>query len=114
MAREITILDVTPNDVNDNIARIAFWFYPPAANQVPNPGASSQWRGASATDNANIQSGAIIEEVRVITFLQNMSLTEIKAYLLTAYNNRAAQLTAKVNPNQFYGANFDGNVWTGI
>jgi hypothetical protein len=114
MAREITILDVTPNDVNDNVARIAFWFYIPVANQVPAPGASSQWRGASASDIAAIQSGAVIEEVRTIVFLQNMTLAEIKAYMVTAYNARAAQITAKVNPNQYYGDFYDGSVWTGI
>lgn len=112
MAREITILEVIPNDVGDQIVRFAMWFYPPVANQVPKPGASSSWRGASATDTTNIQSGAIVEEVRTTTFNNNMTLAAFKTYLQNVYTARANTLNSQPNPNSYYGQFFDGAIWS--
>lgn len=112
--KQIILLDVANTDVGDTLVKYAMWFYPPLANQVPKPGVASQWRGASAQDTTNIQSGAVVEEIRNVTFLQNMTLTQMKTYLLDVYNARQTLISNAANPNQFYGAFFDGTTWTGV
>lgn len=112
--KQIIILEVNGTDIGDQSVRYAMWFYPPVANQVPKPGFVSSWRGASATDTTNLQAGTVVEEVRIATFANNMSVPEFKAYLINVYNARASQINSAPNPNAFYGAFFDGATWTGV
>jgi hypothetical protein len=89
--------------------RWLFWLTVAAANQVPNPGATSQWRNAAAGDITNLQSGAVIEEARSAQWPQGTAKATIQAAILAIGTARQAQITAMQNPNLYYGGFWDSS-----
>lgn len=114
MAKQVIFLDASPGDASHTLVRYVMWFPIAPASQVPIAGAQSAWRGASAQDNKDLQTGAMIEELRSVNFLKSVTPAEMQAYVQTVYNQRLTERAALQNPNTFYGAFFDGSTWTGI
>lgn len=100
-----------------NRYRYAMWADVPAARQsfYANAGITSAWRGATPTDNTNLQSGAVLELVDVISVDAGATLAQIEQGLQDVWNAYQASVTA-ANPWIRYGSTWDGTTWaiTGV
>lgn len=110
--KRIIVLDKISNGTTD-IYNVAFWFNITSGLQPQTNG--SQWvavaggsTGASQQENADIQSGAVKEEVAGWPFPTGSPATAVKAILLQGWTNRNAQLNG-IGPDQYYGI-FDDSV----
>lgn len=107
MAKEVVVLRTFLGPGGDRNVNFLLWLSVPAGSEIPIPGGTSDWAGASAAENTAIANGQILEEVYSTQYPQTMTVAQIKADLVSRYNARQAQVTARPNPNQFYGVFFD-------
>lgn len=107
----VIILDQPTGD--SNLYRYAMWADVPAARQsfYANAAAKSQWLGATTTDNQNLQSGAMVEQVVTQRVPPGSTIAQIEGFLQTAWTNFQAQINA-ANPWIHYGSTWDGTTWT--
>ena len=112
MAKEIIILSLSAgNQVTDQEVTVAFWFPVPAGQQIPQPGVTSLYRGASAAEIAALKAGAVVEQIYSTQYPNTFTLAQIQNALQTAYTEVQTAFSALPNPNLFYGAFFDGVTW---
>ena len=111
--KEIIILETSRGQGGDTNLRFAFWFPIPAARQVPQPTAASAFRAADAGELAALQNGSVLEESYALQYPAATTIATIKADLISRYTARQNEIAARPNPNQFYGAFWDGATWTG-
>ena len=113
MAKEIIILSLSAgNQVTDQEVTVAFWFPVPAGHQIPQPNATSFFRGIAAAELAAIKAGTVVERIFTTQYPATFTLAQIQSALQTEY---AAALTAfqtLPNSNLYYGAVFDGTTWS--
>jgi hypothetical protein len=81
-----------------------FWF-PITSGKQPQT-AGSAWTGASAAENAAIQSGAVLEERTTIQLPYNNDATANETSLLQYWTNRNAQINGR-GPAQAQGTYYD-------
>lgn len=104
MAKQIIILGMN-NTQTDIVANFIMWFpVVNAGDRVPRPNALSAWSGASATEIADIQSGAVVERQASENFPSGTTAAQMKALLQGRYN---AELAAFQPPGKFQGIFFD-------
>jgi hypothetical protein len=93
--------------------RVAYWIPVPVARQpfYVAPTKTSEWKGASALENQDLQTGAVVEIVETISVPEGASLAEMQAIVQDRYNILATEIDAK---NQWgrYGTYYDGVTWT--
>lgn len=112
MARKIIILE-NRKAMKPQI-RACFWLDVPAedqANFALHQEGVSQFAGATQAELDAINSGLVAERVEVHSFENGTTVAQIKAALVSRYND----LQAKVNANRlydYYGAYWDGSTWT--
>lgn len=75
------------------------------------PGAVSAWPGASAGENAALASGAVAEQVTVLTVSDGATLAQLKTAAVAQWAAFQAFVTA-YNPWSRYGSFYDGTTWT--
>lgn len=119
MARQIIVLEVNQGTAGYKAIKVVFWFAIAAAKQYPKPTFQSSvdavLAGGGAVSQgelAQLQSGALLEEVQVLNFASTYTALEIKAELQRLYTDRAAAVAVLPNPISFYGVSFDGLVWS--
>lgn len=76
------------------------------------PGKGSAWSGASASENAALNSGTFIEVPRSQFFPLGTSLANAEAQLQNDWIAQQNALTASVQPGQFFGNFLDSAGWT--
>lgn len=103
MAKEFIVLNSSTDTIFFTV-NSAFWF-PITTGQQLVTGVSA-WLGASAQENAAIQSGAVIEELRSFSFPTGLDATSMLNTLVQYWTNRNAQLGG-IGPGAFAGAYFD-------
>src|SRR6266436_2233833 len=112
MAKQIIILNTALGPSGDINVVYAFWLTVSAGQQIPNPGMTSAYRGASAAEIASLKTGAIIEEINSAQYPASWTLGQIQTDLQTKYTTRQNAVNAQANPNLYYGAVWDGASWT--
>ncbi len=114
MARKIIILERV-NIPSDQDFRVAFWLDVPAARQPfhANPAAVSAVKDATQAEVDAIKAGAVVEETHVVPARSNATQAALLAALVTRYNARQAEFTAR-NPWARYGSFWDGSAWTAV
>jgi hypothetical protein len=105
MAKQIIILGVSTDPVINNVSAV-FWF-PITSGKLITAGVSA-WSGASAAENAAIQSGSVLEEQRNFQFPTGTPTATMKAFLQQYFTSRNTQISG-VGPAQFNGV-FDDSV----
>lgn len=119
MARQIIILETRKAvDGVTNVTGVN-WFAIAAANaRVPHLGfssAASGLAGAKAitpTEQAALEDGSVREESFSIQLAASTTNTQIQAELVRRFTDRAAAIATEPPTRQFYGASWDGTVWT--
>lgn len=112
-AKTIIVLETNTNDGGQVTLRTAMWFPITPGKEVPRPDIlKSQWSGASGPEVASLQSGSVLEEVRVMSFPKSFTTAQIKASLVAAYSDRLAYLASLPFVGQYYGLFYDGSVWS--
>lgn len=93
--------------------QLALWFDVPASRQqfYANPKKVSQWLGATAQDNTNLQNGSVYEEVVTYSPDGSQTLAQIEAGAVALWGARNALFQAN-NPWGSYGSTYDGTTWT--
>jgi hypothetical protein len=111
MAKQIVILE--RNDGAPISFRVAYWLTVVAGRQAyyAKPGLVSQWKDASAPENAAIAAGQVYEVVELHEVAPGANLAAIQAELQAIYTAKQAAFTASNVPNK-YGSSFDGTTWT--
>lgn len=105
MARlKIIILDKIGDKLN-----YAMWADVPAARQVfyANAAKVSAWKDALPADNAALQSGAVVEQVRSTDFAGAENMPEVRTSLIATWNQFQNEIN-NVNPWKRYGTTYDG------
>jgi hypothetical protein len=74
-------------------------------------GKSSAWTGASSAENNALGAGALIEIERSQFFPLNTTLANAEAQMANDWSAQQSQLTASVQPGQFFGNFYDGTGW---
>lgn len=107
----IIVLDQPIDDANSY--RYAMWADVPVARQTyyANPTAKSVWLNATAADNTNLQSGAMVEQVVTQRIPSNATLAQIEGFLQQTWTAFQARINA-ANPWLHYGSTWDGIIWT--
>jgi hypothetical protein len=96
-----------------NTYQFAMWADVPTARQTfyANPNAKSAWVGATAADNTNLQSGAVVENVMTQRVPPGTPLTQIEVFLQNQWQAYQTFITNN-NPWVHYGSTWDGTTWT--
>lgn len=113
--RQIIVLETNPADGGSFAIRAAFWFSVPAGKQIAQPNFASAVRAPAAPltqELTDLQSGAVVEEVRDFAFPASATATAIKASLVSAYVDRKAYRDAQPFVGQYYGVSWDGAAWS--
>ena len=102
------VLDRTPNGHLNYI----LWADVPLARRgfYASTGVSA-WRGALASDQAAIQSGAVAEAVRQVNVFSTTQAPEIRAQVEADWTAFQAAVDG-ANPWRFYGIAWDGITWS--
>lgn len=121
MAKKIIILDKT--EKNGRQYRVLFWltvpvgretFYvrPSGVDAVGNPVPfTSEWKGASQTENEAIAAGSVHEIVEQYTLPASVNLAQVQAFLEARYAEHQQEVD-DYNPWSWYGSFWDGVDWT--
>ena len=106
----VIVLD-KPDRTDPNTFRYAMWADVPAARQVFFvTTAVSAWKDATAQDNTNIQSGAVVEKVTTVQVPAGATLAQIEAELQARWTAFQNDITS-VNPWSRYGTTWNGTTW---
>jgi hypothetical protein len=108
----VIVLD-RPGD-DPNTYNYVFWADVPAARQVRYASSTivSAWTAASSADNANLQSGAVVEQTGVVRHSSGTPLATVEQTLQQDWQAYQAQINT-YNPWQRYGSFWDGSsAWT--
>lgn len=105
-AKKIVILD----RISPKRFRYVMWFDVPAARQAfyAQVGKVSQWTGASAQENADLASGAVVEKSGE-TALEG-TVAEVMAMLQSQWQETQNEIN-NFNPWVRYGTFWDGTSW---
>jgi hypothetical protein len=111
MAKQIHVLDQqTGSDDGTRTIRCVFW-YPVigVTRQIPIPGFKSNAPAAnvSVQDQADLESGALLEEMLVFAFPTSYTTAQMKALINQRYTDKAAAIAADPAKRAFYGVFFD-------
>lgn len=108
----VIVLDKDVNDIG-NTYRYALWADVPVSRQTfyANAANKSQWTGALASDNTNLQNGSVAESVSEQRVPTGATLAQVEAFLQTQWTNYQNYIT-NFNPWAFYGSTWDGTTWT--
>lgn len=108
----LNIIILDQSNVQANDYRVAFWADVPAARQTYYAAASltSAWRGATATDNSNLQTGLVTEVVMSIRLPQGTTLPQIQSALQAQWQ-QIQTFVSNNNPWIRYGSTWDGTTW---
>jgi hypothetical protein len=119
MPRQITVLESNKAGDGTTSIRGVFWFaMPKDAARVPLPQFVSAIIGVNgptaitADEQAQLETGEVLEERFVITVAASTDLAQVKADLNRRYTDRAAAVTALPDTRAFYGLTFDGSAWS--
>ena len=111
MARfRIIVLD----QVEPQTFRVAMWADVPVARQsfYAQPlGSVSAWKDALASDNSNLVSGLVAEEVRTFSVEPGTTLVQARLQMQSLWTQFQSRVTNQ-NPWARYGATWDGVAWT--
>lgn len=102
--------------LGDKNLQYAFWFAIPEQRRVPIPNFTSAITKSpfqpTPAELADLQSGAVIEEVDTVQIPNGASQTQVRNALISRYNARAAEIAALPSIYQYYGTSFDGTAWS--
>lgn len=107
MAKQIIVQRIEKGPGGDNNVGVVAWFAVAAGREIPIANAVSIWSGASASENAAIAAGQVIEESYSAQYTLTTTKSQIQADLVAKFNARQAVITARPNPNLFFGVFFD-------
>jgi hypothetical protein len=107
MAKQIVVQRVVSGPGGDNAVTFVLWLAVAAGREVPIAGGVSAWAGASTAENTAIAAGQVIEESYQIQYPVAMTKAQIQTDLLSRFTARQAQITARVNPNVYFGVYYD-------
>jgi hypothetical protein len=107
MAKQIIVQRIEKGPGGDNNVGVVAWFAVAAGREIPIANAVSVWPGASVAENAAIAAGQVIEESYSAQYTLTTTKAQIQADLVAKFNARQAQITARPNPNLFFGVFFD-------
>lgn len=115
MARQIIVLERTPQSNGAASARVVFWLTVAAGQEAPRPGLTSAVQGTdqpTGPELAALQAGTVIEFVSSWQFPASYTLAQAKTFLEVAYADAQAAVTAN-SPGKLYGLVWDGSAWAG-
>ena len=106
MAKQIIILNVSSQSQQGLVGvRYLLWLTTPSPVAIL--GATSQWAGASAAENAAIAAGTTIEEGYSLQLPFNLSKAQLEALLNLHYTARQNEFAAQPQPGVVFGVFFD-------
>lgn len=109
----IIILERVSDDNMADSYKYAMWADVPAARQSYYASSAnvSVWVNASSADNANLQSGAVVELVETRRLPTSLTIAQIEIGLQNRWSTFQSYVTSH-NPWQRYGTTWDGTTWT--
>lgn len=110
--KKIVILGNSLGANGDLDLTVLFRLTCPATIQQAMPGAVSQIPGATAAEDAEVASGAVLEQTWEGQLPKSLTLAQIRTGLVTEFNRRQAALDARALASRYVGAYWDGSTWT--
>jgi hypothetical protein len=90
------------------------WADVPSSRQTfyadPTATRKSQWSGATAADNTNLQNGSVTELVITQRVPPGTNISQIETFLQNQWTNFQNDVTNN-NPWVHYGSTWDGTTW---
>lgn len=117
--RQVVILET--RKAGDGITQVnGFNWYPiaTATARIPKPQFVSAGvildpaHAITAAEQADLESGAVREEVFSLGFASSNTRAQIESELQRRWTDRKAALDAEPAPRQFFGRSWDGTGWT--
>lgn len=112
MVKKIIVLDAQPGPDGSTLLRAVFWFDVPAARRVPIPQTISSYRDATPSEVSALQDGSVLEKVASFYVPAGATGAQVKGNLEARYASALAKISGLPNPNKYYGASWDGTVWS--
>jgi hypothetical protein len=111
MAKKIIILG-KQNISNYFEVSYLLWVDVPLAQQTfrSNPDATSQYKGATASEITALKDGSIVEMTGVCSFIEGTPTSAIKSELIGKYNAAQNDVNADTQFN-YYGVYYNGTNW---
>ena len=106
----ILLTGQVPNQPTLKVEAI-FWLTVQAGREVEIAGYDSRYADATQEETDALRDGSVIEQSGSWNYPDNWTNAQIKADLVTRHGTAQAHLDAQPNPNQFYGAYWDGSTW---
>lgn len=114
MAARFRVIILDRVDVTDpRSIRAVFWADVPAARQpfYAIPGATSEWKDATAADNTALQDGSVTERVATVVLQAGWTQNQIRNELQTRWQVWQDHVTSW-NAWDRYGSTWNGTSWT--
>jgi hypothetical protein len=113
MAKKIIVLERMQAPPGVVAFRYALWADVPATRQnfYANADAKSAYKDASTFELQALQAGQVAERVGEGRWPQGTTVTQIKAFLVSAFNDWQSEVNGR-NDWDRYGTFFDGAAWT--
>ena len=112
MARKIILLDEVL-DSSDLLINYVLWLDVPAARQamLANSDAKTVVKDATILEQDNLKAGRVVEVVGSVGFQKGAGLPSMRQRLERILAEKQQEMNGR-NPFRYYGASFDGSVWT--
>lgn len=85
----------------------AFWFPVPAGKELPRPGTTSAYAGASAAELTALQNGTVEEEVYTFILANSLTLAQKQGSLSAAWDSRNTFRGTQISTGENYSATMD-------
>ncbi len=103
-ADRIIVLGVDTSEGGWIKVTVVFWFPVAAGEELPLPGVTSGFRGASAAELTALQTGAMAEEVHTVKLANTLTPAQIQGSLSAAWDARKAYRDGQMAAGEHYGA----------
>lgn len=110
MAKQIHILDQDFGEPGTRFVKCVFWYPIVAVNRrVPKPAfkSSAPPENISVQDQADLEAGALLEDVLIVSFPTSYNVAQMKTEVTTRYTDKASAIAAGPAIRQFYAVFFD-------
>ncbi len=106
MSKQVIILEIGARP-QLSLVSVHYLLWLTTANPIAQPGLTSQWVGASATENAALAAGTTVEESYTIQLPFGLTKAQAEALLNLHFTARQNEFGAQPQPGALFGIFFD-------
>jgi hypothetical protein len=112
--RVVIVREDTRSTPGLNHVTAAYWFAVPAGQELPKPGFTSCFPGASSDETTELQTGRVEEECFTQPIASSLTAAQKQASLQAVWNDRNTYRNSQTQSGENYGRTMnDQGVWRG-